>query len=133
MKKLLQVTAALAAAAALAPVSAGAQGRLPLSRIAFGSCADQVKPQPIWDAILAYQPELFIFAGDNVYVEFITDAADVNQIQIPYGTAPTARPAAIAPRISRASRIQAMRARGKKAGAQRLRRSGSGLLAGRPQ
>jgi len=60
----------LMAAAALAPVSAGAQGRLPLSRIAFGSCADQVKPQPIWDAILAYRPELFIFAGDNVYGDF---------------------------------------------------------------
>src|SRR5260370_34868801 len=65
----------LMAAAALAPVSAGAQGRLPLSRIAFGSCADQVKPQPIWDAILAYQPELFIFAGDNVYGDFHTEDA----------------------------------------------------------
>lgn len=26
-------------------------------------------------------------SGDNVYVEFVTDAADVNQIQIPYGSA----------------------------------------------
>ena len=25
-------------------------------------------------------------AGDNVYVELVTDFADVNQIQIPYGT-----------------------------------------------
>jgi uncharacterized protein (TIGR03437 family) len=25
-------------------------------------------------------------SGDNVYVEFVTDAADVNQIQIPYGS-----------------------------------------------
>src|SRR5260370_14534062 len=63
------------AAAALAPVSAGAQGRSPLSRIAFGSCADQVKPQPIWDAILACQPELFIFAGDNVYGDLHTEDA----------------------------------------------------------
>jgi alkaline phosphatase D len=39
----------------------------PLTRIAFGSCADQELPQPIWDAVLAYRPELFIFAGDNVY------------------------------------------------------------------
>ncbi len=38
-----------------------------LSRIAFGSCADEEKPQPIWDAVLAYRPDLFIFAGDNVY------------------------------------------------------------------
>jgi alkaline phosphatase D len=39
----------------------------PLTRIAFGSCADEEKPQPIWDAVLAYQPQLFLFAGDNVY------------------------------------------------------------------
>ena len=67
--------AQLMAAAALAPVSGSAQDRSPLSRIAFGSCADQVKPQPIWDAILAYQPELFIFAGDNVYGDFHTEDA----------------------------------------------------------
>jgi len=39
----------------------------PLTRIAFGSCADQNFPQPIWADVLAYQPQLFIFAGDNVY------------------------------------------------------------------
>jgi alkaline phosphatase D len=40
--------------------------RLPV-RIAFGSCANQNKPQPIWDAVLASRPDLFIFLGDNVY------------------------------------------------------------------
>ena len=56
------------------PVSEGANAGLKqrartmnLTRIAFGSCADQERPQPIWEAILAYQPQLFIFAGDNVY------------------------------------------------------------------
>jgi alkaline phosphatase D len=39
----------------------------PLARIAFGSCADEERPQPIWDAVLAYRPQLFLFAGDNVY------------------------------------------------------------------
>ena len=39
----------------------------PLTRIAFGSCAEQGKPQPIWDAVLATEPELFVFLGDNVY------------------------------------------------------------------
>ncbi len=68
------------AAAALAPASVGAQARPPLSRIAFGSCADQDKPQPIWDAILAYRPELFIFAGDNVYGDFRSaDAANLKR------------------------------------------------------
>ncbi len=38
-----------------------------LTRIAFGSCADQEAPQPIWRAVRAFRPELFIFAGDNVY------------------------------------------------------------------
>ncbi|HEX2725824.1 MAG TPA: alkaline phosphatase D family protein, partial [Beijerinckiaceae bacterium] len=47
---------------------ASAQERDPvLTRIAFGSCAHQDKQQQIWDAVLGYKPELFIFAGDNVY------------------------------------------------------------------
>lgn len=39
----------------------------PLTVIAFGSCANQSKPQPIWDAINANRPDLFIFLGDNIY------------------------------------------------------------------
>jgi alkaline phosphatase D len=77
--------ARLIAAAALAPASAGAQGRPPLSRIAFGSCANQARPQPIWDAILAYRPELFIFAGDNVYGDF--NSADAANLRHAYETA----------------------------------------------
>jgi len=38
-----------------------------LTRIAFGSCAKQDKEQPIWDAVNALAPELFIFLGDNIY------------------------------------------------------------------
>ncbi len=38
-----------------------------LTRIALGSCANQEREQPIWDAVIGYKPELFIFAGDNVY------------------------------------------------------------------
>lgn len=53
------------AAATVAPRRPRA-GSLP-ARIAFGSCAKQDKPQPIWDAVLASQPDLFIFLGDNVY------------------------------------------------------------------
>ncbi|WP_421998427.1 alkaline phosphatase D family protein [Reyranella sp.] len=67
-------------AAALAPAPLVAQGPRGLSRIAFGSCADQDQPQPIWDAILAYRPELFIFAGDNVYGDFrAPDAANLRR------------------------------------------------------
>ena len=57
----LAATALLSLAASVA-----AQGQ-PVSRIAFGSCSDQARPQPIWRAVRAWQPEFFIFAGDNVY------------------------------------------------------------------
>lgn len=38
-----------------------------VSRIAFGSCAHQSSPQPIWDAIITFDPQLFIHLGDNIY------------------------------------------------------------------
>jgi alkaline phosphatase D len=57
-------------AAATTPVVAGARRpdttRLP-QRIAFGSCAEGAVPQPIWEAVLAADPDLFIFLGDNIY------------------------------------------------------------------
>ena len=40
-----------------------------LSRIAFGSCAEAGKPQPVWDPILARKPDLFVFLGDNIYAD----------------------------------------------------------------
>jgi alkaline phosphatase D len=66
MGRLLRPTVALVVATLLASPSQAQTGP-PLTRIAFGSCAHQDKPQPIWDAILRYRPDLFIFAGDNVY------------------------------------------------------------------
>ena len=57
-------------AAATTPVVAGVRRpdttRLP-QRIAFGSCAEGAVPQPIWEAVLAADPDLFIFLGDNIY------------------------------------------------------------------
>lgn len=41
----------------------------PLSRIIFGSCANQNSAQPVWDAIIRSEPQLFIFTGDNVYAD----------------------------------------------------------------
>ena len=40
-----------------------------LTRIAFGSCADEEKAQPIWNVIKASNPDLFLFIGDNVYAD----------------------------------------------------------------
>lgn len=55
-----------AAPSVVSGVRRPAPDRLP-RRIAYGSCADQAKPQPIWDAVLAAEPDLFIFLGDNIY------------------------------------------------------------------
>lgn len=40
-----------------------------LTRIAFGSCADEELPQPIWQMIAAENPDIFLFMGDNVYAD----------------------------------------------------------------
>jgi len=62
--KIWASAAGLMIAISLATAAAEQQ---PLTRIAFGSCADQNHQQPIWSRIFAYDPDLFIFAGDNVY------------------------------------------------------------------
>jgi alkaline phosphatase D len=41
----------------------------PLQRFAFGSCAKQDRPQPIWDAIVEAQPQLLAMIGDNIYAD----------------------------------------------------------------
>lgn len=38
-----------------------------LNRVAFGSCADQDQPQPLWKTILADKPDLFVMNGEGVY------------------------------------------------------------------
>lgn len=39
----------------------------PLTTIAFGSCSDQKRPQPLWDDIVAQKPGVWIWLGDNIY------------------------------------------------------------------
>jgi alkaline phosphatase D len=46
-----------------------------LTRIAFGSCADEERPQPIWQTIAAADPDLFLFMGDNVYADRVDNVA----------------------------------------------------------
>jgi alkaline phosphatase D len=53
-----------------------------LSRIAFGCCADQDKPQPVWDPVLARGNDLFIFLGDNIYA----DTRDMDLMRRKYAT-----------------------------------------------
>ena len=39
----------------------------PLTRIAAGSCNRQDLPQPLWDSILNFHPQLWVWLGDNIY------------------------------------------------------------------
>ncbi len=38
-----------------------------ISRIAFGSCGNQNKAQPILKHVIARKPDLFCYLGDNIY------------------------------------------------------------------
>jgi alkaline phosphatase D len=38
-----------------------------ITRIAFGSCAHEDKPQPMLDVAVGLSPEIFIYLGDNIY------------------------------------------------------------------
>ncbi len=51
------------AARAGIPIDPGAA----VTRVAFGSCNRTTLPQPIWDPVLAAEPQLWIWLGDNVY------------------------------------------------------------------
>ncbi|TXL76668.1 alkaline phosphatase family protein [Vineibacter terrae] len=86
-RPLLRRQAIAASVAGLAlPLPAQAQPR-PLTRVAFGSCADQARPQPVWDAVLGYRPDLFLFLGDNVYADYATSAADTASLFAAYDRA----------------------------------------------
>lgn len=52
----------------------------PLQRIAFGSCAHQDRPQPIWKQITARNPDLFLWLGDNIY----GDTEDMSVLKAKY-------------------------------------------------
>ncbi len=51
-------------------------------------------------------PSSGLSPGDDIYVEFVTDAADVNQIQIPYGTSINASPSKRAVKPRPAARLR---------------------------
>lgn len=40
-----------------------------LQVLAFGSCAKERLPQPIWDEIGVHEPDMFLFIGDNQYAD----------------------------------------------------------------
>jgi len=59
---------------ALAVAASPQKGWLPMpegriERIAFGSCAKQWQHQIIWDAVIAVNPDLWLFLGDAIYAD----------------------------------------------------------------
>ncbi|MEZ5300438.1 MAG: alkaline phosphatase D family protein [Verrucomicrobiales bacterium] len=53
--------------AAGSPAAAEARADVPLERIAFGSCIRENLPQPMWETIGAWEPQLMLLIGDNIY------------------------------------------------------------------
>jgi alkaline phosphatase D len=40
---------------------------LTVYKIAFGSCAEQQKPQPVLERVVEQNPDIFVYLGDNIY------------------------------------------------------------------
>jgi len=58
-----------------------------LTTIAFGSCAYQDEPQPIWRTIARHDPDLFLFIGDNVYGDLVKrNRATAKDLRAAYAT-----------------------------------------------
>lgn len=66
-KVLLALSFSLLVTACAMPDRQAEHSGAEITRIAFGSCADQNKPQPVWAGVRATKPDLFLFLGDNVY------------------------------------------------------------------
>ncbi len=66
---------------ALLPAGGADRESETVSKIALGSCANEEREQPIWDAIVAQNPDLFLFLGDNVYA----DTEDMGEMEAAYG------------------------------------------------
>jgi hypothetical protein len=66
-------------------------------------------------------PSTGLVAGDNVYVEFTTDFADVNQIQIPFGSGSASTAIRPVRTPAEATRIAARRTEGRKPASQVVR------------
>ena len=45
------------------------EGVQAIDTVVFGSCSREDQDQPLWDQIVAQNPELFLYIGDNVYVD----------------------------------------------------------------
>ncbi len=49
-----------------------------ISRISFGSCAKHWVAQPIWDAVIEQEPDLWVYLGDAIYAD--TSLTSINYL-----------------------------------------------------
>ncbi|MEJ2112888.1 MAG: alkaline phosphatase D family protein, partial [Flavobacteriaceae bacterium] len=49
-------------------------------KIAFGSCASQDHPLPIFNNVVVHQPDVFVLLGDNIY----GDTKDIDTLRLKY-------------------------------------------------
>lgn len=54
--------------------------------VAFGSCARESQPQPLWADVVATDPDLFLFIGDNMYADVPEIPERASQIADTYDT-----------------------------------------------
>ncbi len=66
---MLRFLLSLVFAGGLASAASAQPKDRPLTKIAFGSCADQNKPCPIWKTIADAKPELLLLLGDTMYAD----------------------------------------------------------------
>jgi alkaline phosphatase D len=68
---MLRFVALAAVLAVGSPAFAQPKPPAQVSRIVFGSCADQNKPCPIWDKVNDAKPDLLVLLGDNIYADIV--------------------------------------------------------------
>ncbi len=56
----------------------------PITRIGFGSCLKEKDSMSIWNDVSAYNPELFVLLGDNVYGDLYSDDPRFKNPEMPY-------------------------------------------------
>jgi len=51
-----------------------------IARVALGSCVRQDQPQPLWQAVAAFHPDVLLMLGDNIY----GDTEDMDELRGKY-------------------------------------------------
>lgn len=63
------------------PAATSSPSQTPITTIAFGSCSDQKRPQPLWDDIVGQKPQVWVWLGDNIY----GDSENMDTLKAKYG------------------------------------------------